>query len=103
MTNDVFYAEKDYEMGKVLKYQRANPVGEDMYLRPDGTVESDEAKIVLAQQIFKHNYYKSGGRWELNTRKKYDKDALQGQLQRSQPPEQQAPGDAEITAAPVRD
>lgn len=95
MTHDVFYAEKDYEMGKVLKYQRANPVGEDMYLRPDGTVESDEAKIVRAQQIFKHNYYKSDGRWELNTRKKY--------AQRSEPPEQQASGDAEIAAAPIRD
>lgn len=82
-------------MGKVLKYQRANPVGEDMYLRPDGTVESDEAKIVRAQQIFKHNYYKSDGRWELNTRKKY--------AQRSEPPEQQASGDAEIAAAPIRD
>lgn len=66
-----FYADKDYEVGKVLKYQRANPVGEDMYLRLDGTIESDEAKIIRAQQIFKHNYYQPGGPWELNTRKKY--------------------------------
>jgi hypothetical protein len=67
----VFYSETDVQLGKVPKYQKPNPVGEDMYLRPDGTIESDEAKIVRAQQIFKHNYYKPGGAWELKTRKKY--------------------------------
>ena len=69
---DVFHADLDYEMGKVLKYQRPNPVGEDMYLRPDGTIESDEDKIVRAQQIFKHNYYRAGGPWDIKTRAKYD-------------------------------
>jgi hypothetical protein len=69
--NDYFYAENDFKMGKVLKYQKPNPVGEDMYLRPDGTIESDEAKIVRAQQIFKQNYYKAGGPWDLKTRVKY--------------------------------
>ena len=63
MSSFLYYSETDLQMGKVLKYQRANPVGEDMYLRPDGTVESDEAKIVRAQQIFKHNYYKPEGLW----------------------------------------
>lgn len=76
MTIDVFYAEKDYEMGKVLKYQRANPVGEDMYLRPDGTIESDEAKIVRAQQIFKHNYYRPGGPGARKALEKYSECSI---------------------------
>ena len=71
MNPDVYVCDPDLTLGKTLKYQRANPVGEDMYLRPNGTVESDEAKIIRAQQIFKHNYYQPGGPWELNTRKKY--------------------------------
>lgn len=57
----LYYGENDVQLGKVLKYQRANPVGEDMYLRPDGTIESDEDKIIRAQQIFKHNYYRPDG------------------------------------------
>ena len=59
---DVFVSSKDWDEGKVLKYQRSNPVGEDMYLRPDGTIERDEDKIIKAQRIFKHNLYKPGGR-----------------------------------------
>ncbi len=58
---DVFVSEKDTNMGKVLKYQKPNPVGEDAYLMPDGTVVFDEHKIVAAQRIFKHNYYKPDG------------------------------------------
>jgi hypothetical protein len=68
---DYFYTEPDYESGKVLKYKKPNPVGEDLYLRPDGTIESDEAKIIKVQRIFKQNYYKAGGPWDLKTRKKY--------------------------------
>ncbi len=69
--DDVFYSEFDWKLGKVLKYQRKNPVGEDAYLKADGTVEFDEDKIVQAQRIFKHNYYKAGGPWDLKTREKY--------------------------------
>ena len=68
---NLYYGESDVNMGKVLKYQRANPVGEDMYLQPDGTIVSDESKIVKAQQIFKHNYYKPGGRGAMKTLEKY--------------------------------
>jgi len=60
---DAFLSEPDYKMGKVLKYQKPNPIGEDLYLDPDGvTIHSDEVKIVRAQRIFKHNYYKPDGR-----------------------------------------
>ena len=58
---DKFECETDWELGKVRKYQKPNPVGEDVYLRPDGTIVSDESKIVAAQRIFKHNYYKPDG------------------------------------------
>lgn len=71
MNMNLYYGESDVNMGKVLKYQRANPVGEDMYLQPDGTIVSDESKIVKAQQIFKHNYYKPGGRGAMKTLEKY--------------------------------
>lgn len=59
---DVFISEPDHAMGKVLKYQKPNPVGEDMYLLPDGTVVRDEDKIISAQRIFKHNWYRPGGK-----------------------------------------
>jgi hypothetical protein len=71
MVGDYFYTEPDFSFGKVLKYRKPNPVGEDMYLRPDGTIESDESKIISAQRIFKQNYYKAGGPWDLKTREKY--------------------------------
>lgn len=69
--NDIFLSSKDYEEGKVMKYQRSNPIGEDAHLMPDGTVVFDEDKIIKAQRIFKHNWYKPGGPWELKTREKY--------------------------------
>lgn len=59
---DFFVSLKDYEDGKVVKYQRSNPIGEDVHLLPDGTIVRDEDKIIKAQRIFKHNYYKPGGR-----------------------------------------
>ena len=71
MQGDYFYTEPDYNVGKVLKYQKPNPTGQDMRLRPDGTIESDEIKIVRAQRIFKENYYKAGGPWDRKTREKY--------------------------------
>jgi len=71
MEKDVYFSDTDWHVGKVLKYQRGNPIGEDAYLMPDGTVEFDEDKIVAAQRIFKHNYYKAGGPWERKMCKKY--------------------------------
>lgn len=58
---DTYVSEPDWQMGKVLKYQKPNPTGEDAHLMPDGTVEFDEHKIIKAQRIFKHNYYKPDG------------------------------------------
>ena len=61
---DKFLSDADFEIGKVLKYFKPNPVGEDVYLDPDGvTIHRDEDKIVKAQRIFKHNYYKPEGKW----------------------------------------
>jgi hypothetical protein len=67
----MYNSDPDWQLGKVLKYQRANPLGEDAYLMPDGTVELDEDKIIKAQRIFKHNYYRAGGPWDIKTREKY--------------------------------
>jgi hypothetical protein len=60
---DTCITEPDYEVGKVLKYFRPNPIGQDIYLGKDGvTLIKDEDKIRAAQRIFKHNYYKPGGK-----------------------------------------
>ena len=60
---DVFISDRDYELGKVLKRPKRNPIGEDVYLDADGiTIHRDEDKIKKVQRIFKHNYYKPGGR-----------------------------------------
>ncbi len=48
-------------MGKVIKYHKPNPIGEDAHLMPDGTVVLDEHKIIRAQRIFKHNWYRPEG------------------------------------------
>ena len=43
---DVCITEADYEVGKVLKYFRPNPTGQDIYLAKDGvTLIKDEDKI----------------------------------------------------------
>jgi|688.fasta_scaffold66053_8 hypothetical protein len=68
---DIFVSSKDCDEGKVLKYQRGNPLGEDVHLMPDGTIVRDEDNIIMAQRIFKHNWYKPGGPWDLKTREKY--------------------------------
>jgi hypothetical protein len=60
---DFFISESDQQLGKVLKYQKPNPIGEDIHLDADGvTIHKDEDKIIAAQRIFKHNYYKPDGR-----------------------------------------
>ena len=42
MELDIFHS--DFENTR-YKFRRLNPLGEDMYLRPDGTVEKDIDKI----------------------------------------------------------
>lgn len=60
---DKFLSDTDWQMGKVIKRLRLNPVGEDVYLDPDGvTIHKDEDKIIRAQRIFLQNYYKPDGR-----------------------------------------
>jgi len=58
----IFMSEKDTELGKLDKKRRPNPLGEDVHLKPDGSVERDEDKIVAVQRIWKHEYYKPGGK-----------------------------------------
>ena len=61
--SDMFISTPDHQEGKVLKYFRPNPIGEDVYLGSDGvTVTRDEDKIIKVQRIFKHFHYKPGGR-----------------------------------------
>jgi len=55
----------------VTKYRKLNPIGENFYLHPDGTVTSDEDKIKAAQRIFRHNWYKPGGPGAKRVLKKY--------------------------------
>lgn len=68
---DIFVSEPDTNMGKVLKYQRPNPVGEDAYLMPDGSVIFDESKIIRAQRIFRQNYWNPDGRGAQKIFEKY--------------------------------
>jgi hypothetical protein len=59
----VFLSEKDFELGKIEKKRRLNPVGENVFLRADGwSIKKDEDKIVAVQRIWKHEYYKPGGK-----------------------------------------
>jgi hypothetical protein len=53
---------------------KPNPIGEDVYLNPDGTITKDEDKIIAAQRIFKHNYYKPDGKWAAKNLPKYEVD-----------------------------
>lgn len=66
-----FESDPDYTLGKILKYSKLNPVGEDAYLMPDGVVVFDEDKIIRAQRIFKHNYWRPDGRGSRRVLKKY--------------------------------
>lgn len=60
---DLYFCSTDAENGKIVKKFRPNPVGEDIHLGSDGlTILKDEDKIIKAQRIFKHNYYKPGGK-----------------------------------------
>jgi len=72
MSKAVFESEKDYELGKILKKSRPNPVGEDVFLRADGSLERDEDKIIAVQRIWKHEYYKPDGRGFLKAIESYN-------------------------------
>jgi hypothetical protein len=74
---DFFISSKDYDEGKVLKYRRVNPIGEDIHLLQDGTIVRDEDKIITAQRIFKHNWYKPGGPGQKRAIEKYKSCATQ--------------------------
>lgn len=72
--DDICWTEPDYRLGKVVKYFKPNPIGEDIYLGEDGvTITRDEDKIIKAQRIFKHNYYKPGGRGAIKVLERYSK------------------------------
>lgn len=58
----MYNSDPDWALGKILKYYKPNPTGEDVYLAADGvTVTRDEDKIIKAQRIFKHHHYKPEG------------------------------------------
>ena len=63
MLGGVFVGEKDFELGKIEKKRRLNPTGENVFLQADGwSITKDEDKIVAIQRIWKHEYYKPGGK-----------------------------------------
>ena len=43
------------------KRARVNPLGENVYLLPDGTLKKDEDLIVACQRTWLHNAYRPGG------------------------------------------
>lgn len=69
---DKFVCDTDIASGKVVKYQRPNPIGEDIHLNPDGTITRDEDKIIRAQRIFIHNWYRPGGPGSRKVLEKYE-------------------------------
>lgn len=74
---DTFVSSTDYDEGKVLKKRKINPVCENVYLLPDGSIERDEDKIINIQRIFKHNWYKPGGYGYMRTLEKFQSCATQ--------------------------
>jgi hypothetical protein len=58
---DIFVSERDYNLRQIKK-RRLNPPCQNVYLKPDGSVEREEDKIIAAQRIFRHNYYKPDGK-----------------------------------------
>ena len=67
-----FDSDRDVECGKIVKKLRPNPLGENVYLHPDGSIERDEDKIIPVQRIFRENYYKPGGKGFLKASKSFD-------------------------------
>jgi len=70
---ELYICDFDTYEGKIVKKFRPNPIGEDIHLGSDGlTLVKDEDKIIKAQRIFKHNYYKPGGKGYLLSKKIFD-------------------------------
>lgn len=55
MKLDIFHS--DFTNDR-YKFRRLNPLGEDMYLRPDGTIEKDIDKIIFAQRWWCDRLYR---------------------------------------------
>ena len=73
MPGDVFVGEKDFELGKIEKKRRLNSTGENVFLQADGwSITKDEDKIVAIQRIWKHEYYKPGGKGFLKSLEAYN-------------------------------
>jgi len=51
------YFRTDFENDR-YKYRKLNPLGEDMYLRPDGTIEKDIDKIIWFQRWWLNRLYR---------------------------------------------
>lgn len=51
---------KDFRR-ELEKKRKLNPVGENVYLLPDGTVEKDEDAIIAVQRQWKERKYSPGG------------------------------------------
>lgn len=68
----IFLGDKDTELGKIAKKSRLNPTGENVFLHPDGSIEREEDKIIAAQRIFKHEYYKPDGKGFLKGLEKFN-------------------------------
>ena len=60
-----------YDEGKEVKRRKLNQDGENMYLNDDGTITDELKHVIRCQQIFKHEYYKPGGK---GARKLYAKN-----------------------------
>jgi len=62
MFGAVFEGDKDFTLGKIVKKNRPNPTGENVFLGADGwSITKDEDKIIAVQRIWKHEYYKPEG------------------------------------------
>lgn len=73
MPGAVFVGEKDFELGKIEKKRRLNSTGENVFLQADGwSITKDEDKIVAIQRIWKHEYYKPGGKGFLKSLEAYN-------------------------------
>jgi hypothetical protein len=59
---DIYDSERDEHLGRVVKKRRLNSTGENVFLHPDGSVEREEDKIIAAQRIWRHEYYKPDGK-----------------------------------------
>jgi hypothetical protein len=52
---DIFASEFENDR---YKFRKGNPLGEDMYLRPDGTIEKDIDKIIWFQRWWLNRLYR---------------------------------------------